>query len=261
MVYADLKINVDNFGVATITLDRPEKLNAFGRRLEKELCAAVEEVESDRSVRVVVLTGSGRAFCSGGDLGEMHSFGGWDSSMEEREERMLALHDVPLRLHSMSKPTIAMVNGPAVGAGCSLALACDIRIASNKAKLGLAYVKVGLTDDFGGGWFLLRLVGPAKAMEICMSGSIMRAEEALQIGMVNKVVSDDLLFEETYALAHDLASAPRKTVISIKEMIQTVAGQSLEDYLEKSAWLVARELDDPDHRTLVSTFLNDKGEN
>ena len=255
-MYEDLRLEIDGDGVATITLDRPEKLNAFGRRLEAELREATVAVEPDASVRVVVLTGAGRAFCAGGDLGEMHAPGGWDASVGEREERFLALHEVPRRLHAMPKPTIAMVNGVAAGAGCSLALACDLRIASEKAKLGPAYVKVGLTDDSGGGWFLPRLVGPAKALEICLSGTIVEAAEALRIGMVNRVVAAELLSEETYGLARQLVGAPQGVVASIKGMVQGVGGQSLEAYLRESAGVVARELDDPEHRSLVQGFLS-----
>lgn len=256
MTYEDLRLEVDGDGVATITLHRPEMLNAFGRRLETELQDVTAALEADASVLVVVLTGAGRAFCAGGDLGEMEAPGGWGASVEEREARFLALHEVPRRLHRMPKPTIAMVNGVAAGAGCSLALACDIRVASETAKLGPAYVKVGLTDDSGGGWFLPRLVGPAKALEICLSGAIVNAEEALRIGMVNRMVAAESLAEETYGLARELARAPRGVVASIKGMVQGVEGQSLEEYLRESAVVVARELDDPEHRSLVGCFLS-----
>lgn len=255
MTFEHLQLTIDSEGIATITLNRPERLNAFGRQLERELREVVQQVASERAVRVLVLTGAGRAFCAGGDLTEMREPGGWDSSVEERSARFRALHEIPALLHDMAPPTIAMVNGVAAGGGFSLALACDLRIAATTAKFGSAYVKVGLADDTGGAWFLSRLVGPAKALELYLSGEVIDAEEALRIGMVNRVVPAEELAETTYAFARRLARGPRDAIALIKQTIQGGLRQPLREFLEEEAGSVARQLDHPDHREAAAAFV------
>ena len=204
--------------VATITLNRPEKLNAFGGSMREELVAALESVERDEGARVVVITGAGRGFCSGGDVDAMRQM------QAARDESAFAAlleagREVVTRIHAMPKIVIAMINGVAAGAGCNLALACDYRIASTDAKLGQTFVRIGLHPDWGGTWFLPRLVGPSRALEIMASGRMVPAEEALAIGMVDRVVDAGRLREETRALAAALASGPSSALAAIKRAL------------------------------------------
>ena len=162
-------------GVATITLNRPEKLNAFAGTMREDLLEALRACERDEAVRVVVLTGAGRAFCAGGDV---ESMSGLQKSGDETAFRKLldAGRDVILQIATMPKPVIAAINGVAAGAGCNLALACDYRIASEHAKLGETFVKIGIHPDWGGTWFLPRLVGRSAAFELLASGRIVNAD-------------------------------------------------------------------------------------
>ena len=194
-------------GVAKITLNRPESLNAMGGALMPMLAQYLSDVSSDRSVRCVVLTGAGRAFCAGGDVKGMAA--GRDilttngsAAAETSAAAALAAGVQGLRasqratslvLHTMPKPTIAMVNGHAVGAGLSLALACDIRVASENAKLGTIFRNVGFSGDFGGSYFLQKLVGTGKARELYFTGEVLSAADAMAIGMVNRVVPHERL--------------------------------------------------------------------
>ena len=149
-----------------MTLNRPDRLNSYTPELEKEMRMATEEIAVDSSIRALVITGSGRAFSAGGDVTGMRQGGHWDLSLAEREERFHGLNQIVTNLHDMDKPTLAMVNGFAVGAGCNLAMACDQRVASSKARFGLAFINVALGDDMGGAWMLPRLVGLGKAIEL-----------------------------------------------------------------------------------------------
>lgn len=255
MGYDYLTVETNAAGVATLTLNRPDKLNAYNRQVEDEMRAATEALAGDDAVRAVVVTGAGRAFSAGGDVSDMTPGGGWDLSAGERYARFVGLHQVALNLQEMAKPTIAMVNGVAVGAGCNLALACDIRVASDKARFGLAFVNVGLGDDMGGAWFLPRLVGVGKALELYLSGGIIDAAEALRIGLVNQVVEHDTLSETTYALAERLARGATHAQGLIKETIYRGLGMSLSELLDFEAERQAAEMEHPDHREGVSAFL------
>lgn len=212
-MYIDL---AKNDAVATITLNRPEKLNAFTGTMRADLLDALRDCERDDATRVVVITGAGRAFCAGGDVEFM---AGLQKSNDTDSFRKLldAGRDVILQVATMPKPVIASVNGVAAGAGCNLALACDYRIASEQAKLSESFVKIGLHPDWGGTWFLPRLVGRARAMEILMSGRMVDATEAFAIGMVDRVVTD--LPAETEKLARTFAAAPPLALAGIKRAV------------------------------------------
>ena len=196
--------------IATLTLNRPDTLNAMNENMMAELERLLLEVESDREVRAVVLTGSGRGFSSGGDqkrdrtsAGEEKVFDGdLGGGVVERLNRCV------LRLHQLQKPVLGSINGVAVGAGCNLALATDLRIAADTARFGEVFSRIGLVPDGGGTYFLPRLVGPAKAMELIMLGDIIDAQEALRIGLVNRVVPAAQLAEKTQQLAERLANGP-----------------------------------------------------
>jgi 2-(1,2-epoxy-1,2-dihydrophenyl)acetyl-CoA isomerase len=218
-------------GVTTITLNRPEKLNAFAGSMREELIAALEEAASDSQARVLVITGAGRGFCGGGDveaMREMQSRQATDDFLQLLE----AGRRIVTTIRSIEKPVIAVVNGVAAGAGCNLALACDYRIASSSARLGQTFVRIGLHPDWGGSWFLPRLVGPSRAMELMMTGRMVDADEALRIGMVDRVVPSEELVSEVEALTRQLAEAPPSILRAIKRSLAASATQSLAEQCE-----------------------------
>ncbi|MCH7998543.1 MAG: enoyl-CoA hydratase [Chloroflexi bacterium] len=253
-------------GVALITLNRPDSLNAMGGQLMPLLAAHLAECASDESVRCVVLTGAGRAFCAGGDVKGMAT--GRDALLGADDERSRAanfargvetLRDSQRRtsyvLHTMPKPTIAMVNGHAVGAGLSLALACDLRVASDQAKLGTVFRNVGFSGDFGGSYFLPRLVGMERARQLYFTGEILIAEEALKIGMVSRVVPHDKLEEETMALAAQLASGPTLAYARMKENLNRSASSDLLTVLDQEALNMRLSATTNDHRDAATAFV------
>ena len=220
--------------IATITLNRPEKLNAFSGTMREELLDALVVAEHDAACRVVIVTGAGRAFCAGGDVDFMS---GLQRAGDVTAFRKLldAGRDVVLQIAAMEKPVIASVNGMAAGAGCNLALACDYRIASDAAKLGETFVKIGLHPDWGGTWLLPRLVGRSRAAELLMTGRIVDANEALAIGMVDRVVPAAELASETAKLAQSIAAAPPIAVAGIKRALAAAERNDLRAQLDLEA--------------------------
>lgn len=204
--------------VTTITLNRPEKLNAFSGTMREDLLAALRTAAGDGACRVVVITGAGRAFCSGGDV---QSMSGLQRAHDVDAMRRLleAGRDVVAQIVEMAKPVIASINGVAAGAGCNLALACDYRIASDAVKLGETFVRIGLHPDWGGTWLLPRLVGHGRALEIMMTGRMVDAREALEIGMVDRVVAADALAAETARVAGAIAAGPPIAIEGIKRAL------------------------------------------
>ncbi len=204
--------------IAVLTLNRPERLNAINVELAEALRVALQRAAQDATVRCVVLTGAGRAFCSGGDLKLLAEVRQRNAPGELR--RLLeAGHAAVLEICAMPKPVLAAVNGPAAGAGMNLALACDLRIASEEASFGENFARVGLFPDFGGTFLLPRLVGPARAAELFYTGEMISAAEAARIGIVNRVVPAARLDEEVHALAERLAAAPPLAVRGIKQLL------------------------------------------
>src|ERR1043165_1691662 len=198
--------------VTTITLDRPEKLNAFSGTMREDLLAALGEAEGN----VVVIPGAGRAFCAGGDVEFMGSLQETDD-VDRFRALLDAGRDVVVQIAAMEKPVIAAVNGVAAGAGCNLALACDYRIASPSAKFSESFVRIGLHPDWGGTWLLPRLVGTSRAFEMMATGRMVDADEALRIGLVDRVVTD--LAAETETLARAIASAPAAGIAELKRAL------------------------------------------
>lgn len=194
--------------VATVTLNRPERLNALGADMRNQLLEALDQAESDPSVRVIVITGAGRAFCSGGDVKEMNDRRNAGATARREPEVMQMRDRILLKLQRMPKPVIAAVNGIAAGAGMNLALGCDLRIVSEKAAFGQVFVKRGLHPDWGGTYLLPRLVGLAKALELTLFGDMISAGEALRIGMVNRVVPHGEFQEAASDWASQLAEGP-----------------------------------------------------
>ena len=216
--------------VATITLNRPEKLNAFAGTMREDLLAALRDVERDANCRVAVITGAGRAFCAGGDVEFMRELQ-QRRDVETFSKMLRAGGEVVLQIVQMPKPVIASINGVAAGAGCNLALACDYRIASEQAKLGETFVRIGLHPDWGGTWLLPRIVGRSRALELMMTGRMVDASEAMAIGMVDRVTAD--LASETQKLARTLAEAPAAVLADIKRALNTT--EDLRTQLEVEA--------------------------
>lgn len=205
--------------VATITLDRPDKLNAFTGTMREDLLAALQQCAADDAVGAVVITGAGRAFCAGGDVAYMKSL--QESGDVEGFRRLLdAGSDIVLQIARMEKPVIASINGVAAGAGCNLALACDYRIAADRAKLSQSFVKIGLHPDWGGTWLLPRLVGKSRAFEILLTGRMVEAAEALEIGMIDRIVSPAELGSASASLASTFAAAPPAAATRIKRALE-----------------------------------------
>ena len=205
-------------GIAKISLNQPDKLNALNTKMITELYEALHESGNDPEVRCIVLTGVGRGFCAGADAGDLGS-----KSVSEGAEdfgiRMERYNRVIRILRDMEKPIIASVNGVAVGGGMNLVLACDIRIASDSARFGEVFVKVGLSPDCGGGYLLWRLVGLGKATELMFTGDIIDAEEALKIGLVNRVVPGDELEKATADFAERMAKGPTRAIGLAKKIL------------------------------------------
>ncbi|HKR65902.1 MAG TPA: enoyl-CoA hydratase-related protein [Thermoanaerobaculia bacterium] len=215
--------------IATITLNRPDKLNAFTGTMREDLLAALRACESDDAVRAIVITGAGRAFCAGGDVAFM---GGLQKNRDVEGLRKLldAGRDVVLAIASMAKPVTASINGVAAGAGCNLALACDYRIASEQAKLSESFVRIGLHPDWGGTWLLPRLVGRARAFELMATGRMIEAREALELGMIDRIATD--LVAETQTLARAFADAPPVAIAGIKRALAASERNELRAQLE-----------------------------
>jgi 2-(1,2-epoxy-1,2-dihydrophenyl)acetyl-CoA isomerase len=199
-------------GVQTITLHRPDVLNAFDEGLLVALAAAIREAESEENVRCVVITGAGRAFCSGQDLAELADSYRKNEPIDLERRLREMYNPIIVCIRAMEKPVVAAVNGVAAGAGCSLALACDLRIAAESASFMEAFINVGLVPDCASTFMLPRLVGISRAMELAFTGRRVSAPEALQIGLVNQVVPDSELTTETTKLAEKLASLPTRAI-------------------------------------------------
>ena len=210
--------------VGTITLSRPEKLNAFNETMCRDLVEAVRLLAGSSSVRVMVITGAGRAFSAGADLAVLGDGGG--------PALVRAGRDVALALRHAPKPVLACVNGPAAGGGANLALACDYRIASEGASIGQVFNRLGLGPDWGGSYFLPRLVGTARALELVWSARMVPADEALRIGLFDRVVPQETLAAETRALAERWAAAPPRAVSLAKEAVYRGASGALEATLD-----------------------------
>lgn len=244
----------DADGVRTFTLNRPEAFNSFTITLKERFLDAVLEAAKDESVRAVVITGSGRAFCAGQDLKEhIALLQAGDPAPLHTVER----HYNPLikAIIAMPKPVIAAVNGTAAGAGASLAYASDLRIAAESSKFLMAFANVGLTADSGASWTLPRLIGHGRAMEMMLLAQPVDAEEALRIGMVTQVVPDAEVLITAQALAKRLAAGPTTAYAKIKEAMAAAADGTLEDALEAEARTQADAGRTADHREAVEAFV------
>jgi 2-(1,2-epoxy-1,2-dihydrophenyl)acetyl-CoA isomerase len=244
-------------GVAVLTLNRPDRLNAMSAAMLDAMLEALPRLADDSTVGAVVLTGAGRGFCAGGDvkaMAEGREFGG--DTMEERASALRAQMEVSRWLHEMPKPTLAMVRGAAAGAGLSLAMACDMRIAGDSARFAPAFARVGYSGDFGGSWFLTQLVGTAKARELYYTAEILSAEAALALGLVNRVVPDASLADETMTLARRIATGPRVALRYMKRNMNAAEAGTLKDLLDLEAWHHTRCGMTEDHREAAHAFVD-----
>jgi 2-(1,2-epoxy-1,2-dihydrophenyl)acetyl-CoA isomerase len=239
--------------VATLTLNRPEAKNALTMDMKEALYVLVRDLEDDPEVGCLVLTGAGGAFSSGGDTKRMQKEGK-PPVMEDRQRQLRWEHELPRMLHRSSKPTIASLAGPAAGAACSIALACDLRIASESAFLVTSFAKLGLSGDYGGTWFMTRLVGPAKAREIYFTAERVDARTALELGLFNRVVPDAELAAKTFELARQIASGPPIALRWMKANLNRALEADLETCLRFEADRMVRGALTDDYTEAVAAF-------
>jgi 2-(1,2-epoxy-1,2-dihydrophenyl)acetyl-CoA isomerase len=254
--------------VAWITLNQPERMNAMSADMMRDLAEALERCTNDDGIRAVVLTGAGdRAFCAGGDVKGMAARTGGSGNgpaptVEDRIAGLLAsMRSSSLVLHTMPKPTVAAINGYAMGAGLSLALACDMRVMAVTAQLGTAFAGVALAGDYGGTWFMTRLIGSAKARELYFLNDRVPADEALELGLVSKVVPQSELRDATRKLAARLAAGPTKTLGMMKTSLVTAEYADLETLLEVEARHQILSGTTEDHREAASAFVEKRKPN
>jgi 2-(1,2-epoxy-1,2-dihydrophenyl)acetyl-CoA isomerase len=240
-------------GIVTITLDRPQARNAIDLVMRRELLGALDELEADAATRVVILTGAGGHFSAGGDVKTMAAR---RQTPAEGRARVESLNRFIIRLFEYPKPTIAMVDGFAVGAGCNIALACDLVIASDRARFGEVFARIGLVPDGGGTWLLPRLVGLAKAKELVFSADIIDAAEALRIGLVNRVVPAAELDTATRALAGRIAAGPPGALGLAKALLNRSATVDLSTSLGLEAYAQAQAITTEDHAEGVRAYLD-----
>jgi len=246
-------------GVVTLTMNRPDKRNALSE--EEEMLAFVamcDRLERDDSVRAVVLTGAGSAFSAGGNVKHMRDKKSFSagSPVQVCEAYRRGIQKIPLALYHLNVPTIAAVNGPAIGAGMDLACMCDIRIASQDAQFAASFIKLGIVPADGGAWLLSRVLGASKALELMLTGDRVRADEALAMGLVARVVPGDTLLAEAQALAARIASQPPLTLRLTKRLLRESQFASLQSSLELAAAYQALAHHTRDHDEAVNAFLD-----
>jgi 2-(1,2-epoxy-1,2-dihydrophenyl)acetyl-CoA isomerase len=241
-------------GVATLILNRPDRLNALSTPIMEGLLEAAPRLAADAAVGAIVLTGTGRAFCAGGDVKNMAQNSA-ERPFDEAVAHLRARMEVSRLLHEIPKPTIAMLNGVAAGAGLSLALACDLRIAARSARLITAFANVGFSGDFGGSYFLSKLVGTGKARELYYTGEPIGADEALALGIVNRVVADADLAQATGALAQKLAQGPRIALALMKAHFNAAESSTLAELLDLEATHQVETGRTHDHKEAARAFV------
>jgi 2-(1,2-epoxy-1,2-dihydrophenyl)acetyl-CoA isomerase len=250
-------------GVATLTMNRPEARNALSGEMGAALAEAVKRCSGDPQVRAIVLTGAGGAFCAGGDVKGFAadtSRGaapgqGSGPSVEQRIAGLRSGMEVVKWLHEAPKPTLAVIPGAAAGAGLSLALACDLRLAANNAKMTTAFSKVGLAGDYGGSWFLTHLVGAAKVRELYFMADVITGEEAAALGIVNKSVPAEELPQVAAAYARRLASLPTVAIGYMKRNLNVAAHATLSEVLDLEATHMVRTMMTADHASAAKAFV------
>ena len=252
-------------GVLYLTMNRPDKLNAMSDHMIGGLLEELSRAAHDREVGAVVLTGAGRGFCAGGDIGRMRdrnegagaaaAHAAAEQGVQARIAQVRRSEEVSLMLHEMPKVTIGAINGPAAGAGLSLALACDMRIAADTARFGTAFARVGYSGDFGGTFLLTQLVGTAKARELYFTAEVLGAEEALKLGMVNRVVPGAALMDEVRAFAKRIAAGPTVAYSYMKAHLNLALNSDLRTILDRESYGQTLTGLTEDHKEAVKAFL------
>jgi len=244
-------------GVLKLTLNRPHRLNALSPEMIGQAIAALERYGSDPEIGCIIVTGAERGFCAGGDVSAMDEANASSAkrSFEARVDRQRAIHRWSGLLRALPKVSIAAVNGPAAGAGLSIALACDLRIASDRAKFTTAFAKVGFGGDFGITWPLTRLLGEAKAKELLFLSDILSAAQALELGLVNRVVPHDELLTSAHELALRIARGPQVSYRYMKENVHLASASDYATLLDREAWTHLRCSETEDHREGARAFV------
>jgi len=254
MTYETIQFTIAN-GIATLTLNRPERLNSFTQAMHQEVRAVLDRLQADKTVRVLLLTGAGRGFCAGQDLNDRAvEPGGQGVDLGESVEKYYA--PLVMTLRTLPLPVICAVNGVAAGAGANLALACDIVLAAKSASFIEAFSKLGLIPDTGGTWALPRLVGPARAMGLAMLGERLSAEKAEQWGLIWRCVPDDALMLEAMAMAEHFATAPTKGLAYTKKALLASSTNTLEQQLALEASMMRELGHSHDYREGVAAFID-----
>lgn len=238
-------------GVATLTLNRPDKLNSFTEQMNTEIVKVCKEVAKNDEIRTLLITGSGRAFCAGEDLDSVSG----EQEINHGEFLRKRYNPMMMQIHQLEKPVVAAVNGAAAGAGFSLALACDFRVASSKASFIEAFIHIGLVPDSGSSYFLPRLIGLGKALELAILGEKISAEKAQELGLVYQVSEPDQLMDDARALTKRLASMPTKAIGLIKRSMHKGIASSIEEALEYEAYAQEIAGKTKDHKEGVASFI------
>jgi enoyl-CoA hydratase/carnithine racemase len=272
MIMTDLIFEV-NDGIATITLNRPDSLNAFSVNMIEKWISALTEVRDNDQIRVMVLTGNGKAFCAGGDIKALKNKEGFlnkegykdidlsSTGLSRKNSLWKYVQRIPLLMEEIDKPTIAAINGDAIGAGLDMTLQCDIRITSDKARLGEGYVKLGLVPGDGGGYFLPRIIGLDKALEMLWTGKIIGAEEAKNIGLVTHVYPHEQFLVEAYRLAEKLARGPQQAIRLIKRTVQQGLKTDLRTSLDSVSTFMALVTEHPDYHEGLNALIEKRKPN
>jgi 2-(1,2-epoxy-1,2-dihydrophenyl)acetyl-CoA isomerase len=250
-----LLVRVENH-VAVVTINRPESYNSLNTALLEEIPGVLQDIADNADIGCLVITGAGKAFCSGGDVkDQVDAAGGTPKSSEERMDDLRKALEGARLLHEMPKPTIAMINGVAAGAGMTMSLACDMRIAGKKARMTTAFAKVGFSGDYGGHYFLPRLVGTAKARELYFTSEILDSEQIEKLGLANRVVADEDLEKVTMELATQLGNGPRIAWRYMKQNMKVSENGTLSDVLDSECAGIRRCRETEDHKEAARAFV------
>lgn len=254
MAYETILLEISN-GAARLTLNRPDRLNSFNIQMHEEVQAALDEIENDKSVRTLLLTGAGRGFCAGQDLSDRAVAPGGDAvdlgeSVEKRYNPLIR------RLTSLPMPVVCAVNGVAAGAGASIAFACDIVLAAKSAKFVMSFANIGLVPDSGGSWALPRLAGQARALGLALTGDPLPAETAANWGLIWKCVEDESLADETDTIIGKFAAAPTRGLAETKKLIRTAFTRPLDEQLDLERDQMRELGRSDDYREGVDAFMN-----
>jgi 2-(1,2-epoxy-1,2-dihydrophenyl)acetyl-CoA isomerase len=245
--------NLDQ-GLLTITMNRPDRRNALNPDMTRGLVEAARRAAEDHEVRAVLLKGAGGTFCVGGDVKSMAA-GRAPLPFEAKMANLRRGMEVSRILHEMPKPVVAQLDGAAAGAGLSIALACDLRVASASVKITTAFAKVGLSGDFGGTYFMTRLIGSARARELYLTSPILAAPQALELGLVTRVVADDQVDVAAAELARSLADGPTRTFGHMKQNLNLAEHAALDECLDNEAWRHMLCMTTADHREAAAAFV------